>query len=132
MNRGDAVAPSRRTLAEVAEEFVRNFESKVAADERSPRTLERYRQHLEYHIIPALGRREIQKIGPNALAHFLSEKRREGLSAWSRKGIRRLVASSRSPSGVATSPKTRFTVSTRTSCRRARTTLKRASSTAKR
>lgn len=87
MDRGEAVASSRRTLAEVADEFLSSFEGMVAASERSARTLERYRQHLDHHIIPALGRRQIQKVTPNALAAFLSEKRTEGLSAWSRKGM---------------------------------------------
>lgn len=87
MDRGEAVAPSRLTFRQVAEEFVQSFESKVAAGERSPRTLERYRQYLDRHIIPALGRREIQKVSPNVLAQFLSEKRTEGLSPWSRKGM---------------------------------------------
>lgn len=87
VDRGEAVAPSRRTVADVAAEFVATFENRVAAGERSPRTLERYRQHLDHHIIPALGRREIQKVSPDVLAQFLSEKRAEGLSAWSRKGM---------------------------------------------
>jgi integrase len=69
------------------DEFLATFESRVVAGERSPRTLERYRQHLDHHIIPALGRREIQKVGPNVLGQFLSDKRTEGLSAWSRKGM---------------------------------------------
>jgi integrase len=87
VDRGEEVAPSRRTLTEVAKEFVENYESLVAAGERSPRTLERYRDHLDHHILPILGRQEIQKVTPDLLARFLWEKRESGLAPWSCKGM---------------------------------------------
>jgi integrase len=42
---------------------------------------------LDHHILPALGKREIQKVTPDLLARFLREKRDGGLSDWSRKGM---------------------------------------------
>jgi integrase len=87
VDRGEAVAPTRLKFEQVAQEFLSNFESLVAAGERSPRTLERYREHLDHHILPSLGRREIQKVTPDVLARFLREKRDLGLSDWSRKGM---------------------------------------------
>lgn len=72
---GEAVAPSRLRFGEVAQEFIDNFESLVASGERSARTLERYREHLDHHLLPYFGRREIQKITPDVVARFFIEKR---------------------------------------------------------
>ena len=88
VDRGEAVAPLRLRFEKVAEEWMEDFESEVAAGERSVRTLERYRDHLNGHILPALGRREMQKITPNVVASLFNEKRAEGLSSWSRQGMR--------------------------------------------
>jgi len=87
VDRGEEVAPTRRTFEQVAKEFLSNFESLVEAGERSARTLERYRDHLDHHLLPSRGRREIQKITPSVIASFLREKRDAGLSPWSCKGM---------------------------------------------
>ena len=87
VDRGEEAAPTRRTFEQVAEEFLSNYESLVGAGERSARTLERYRDHLDHHLLPSLGRREIQKITPAVIASFLRMKRDAGLSPWSRKGM---------------------------------------------
>lgn len=87
VDRGEEVVPSRQTFGQVANEFLSNFEGLVASGERSSRTLERYREHLDHHILPALGRRQIQKVTAAVLADFLREKRAQGLSPWSCKGM---------------------------------------------
>ena len=91
VDRGEAVAPSKIKFEQVAEEFVANFESLVSSGERSERTLERYRDHLEQHLLPYFGRREVQKIAPDVVARFFIEKRDAGHSAWSRKGMQTVL-----------------------------------------
>jgi hypothetical protein len=87
IDRGEDVAPSKKTFREVAQEDLALVRSQVAAGEKSPRTLERYRGDLERHILPALGHRPIQKVTASVISAFLNQKREEGLSAWSRVGM---------------------------------------------
>jgi integrase len=91
VDRGEAVGPSRMKFEQVADEFILNFESLVASGERSARTLERYRDHLNHHLLPYFGRRAIQKISPDIVARFFIEKREAGLSAWTRKGMQTVL-----------------------------------------
>jgi integrase len=50
------------------------------------RTYDHYKGDLERHVLPKLGRMEVQKITPDALAAFFAEKRKT-LSAWSIRGL---------------------------------------------
>jgi integrase len=59
----------------------------VAAGERAPRTLERYKQHLDTHILPGIGHVQVQKLTADALAAFLRDRQSLGLSSWTRKGM---------------------------------------------
>src|SRR5262245_27583684 len=52
---GQVAAPTKITFAEVASEYVAGLEAAVAAGERAPRTLERYQQHLDAHVLPGIG-----------------------------------------------------------------------------
>ncbi len=87
LGRGEVVAPSRTTLREVADEWLSNFDGLVAAGERSPRTVERYRENVERHILPALGRVEVQKVTPDHIARLIRAKREAGLASWTVKGM---------------------------------------------
>jgi tetratricopeptide (TPR) repeat protein len=80
-------ASPQLTFGEVARRWLSEFEAKVAAGERRERTLEHYRSALEHHILPRLGHRRLQLIGPDDLAKFVSELRGEGLSAWTINGL---------------------------------------------
>ncbi len=84
---GQVAAPSKVTFAEVAAEYVAGLEAMVAAGERAPRTLERYQQHLDAHILPGIGHLQVQKLTADALAAFLRDRQSIGLSSWTRKGM---------------------------------------------
>lgn len=86
--RGELLPASPRlTFGEVARRWLSEFEAKVAAGERRERTLEHYRGALDRHILPRLGHRRLQLIGPDDLAAFVSELRGEGLSGWTINGL---------------------------------------------
>jgi integrase len=84
---GQVAAPSKITFAEVASEYIAGLEANVAAGERASRTLERYEQHLNTHILPGIGHIQVQKLTPDALAGFLRDRQSAGLSSWTRKGM---------------------------------------------
>lgn len=100
---GVGVVPTRRTFAEVVEEFLAAYESRVERGERSRRTLECYRQHLYAHVLPTLGRRPIQRISAGELSDWLIDLRKRRrtvngceearlLSDWTLAGIWKAVA----------------------------------------
>jgi integrase len=84
---GQVAAPSKITFAEVAAEYIAGLEANVAAGERAARTLERYTQHLDTHILPGIGHLQVQKLTPDDLAAFLRDRQSVGLSSWTRKGL---------------------------------------------
>jgi integrase len=84
---GQLAAPSKVTFGEVVDEYLAGLDASVVAGERAPRTLERYRQHLEGHVLPALGSVQVQKLTPDVLAGFLREQQASGLAPWTRKGM---------------------------------------------
>ena len=84
---GQVAAPSKITFTEVASEYILGLEANVAAGDRSSRTLERYRQHLDTHILPGIGHIQVQKLTADTLAAFLRDRQSVGLSSWSRKGM---------------------------------------------
>jgi integrase len=84
---GHVAAPSKITFEEVAAEYVAGLEAMVAAGDRAPRTLERYKQHLDVHVLPGIGRFQVQKLTADALAAFLRDRQSAGLSSWTRKGM---------------------------------------------
>jgi integrase len=84
---GQVAAPSKITFAEVAAQYLAGLEAAVAAGERAPRTLERYQQHLDTHILPGIGHIQVQKLTADALAAFLRDRQSVGLSSWTRKGM---------------------------------------------
>jgi integrase len=77
----------RLTFAEVAARWLAEFEARVAAGGRSERTLDLYRSHLRRHLLPRLGRRRLRSITTDDVVALSRELQREGLSAWTIKGI---------------------------------------------
>jgi integrase len=90
---GEAVVPSKLTLAAVAEDFFSTFESLVQAGEKSERTLVLYRQRWRSHLERNLGRLPVQSIRAEHVARVLEALRRAGLSPWTVKGIHVLLGS---------------------------------------
>ncbi|MEJ7791947.1 MAG: site-specific integrase [Gaiellaceae bacterium] len=88
---GEAVAPSRAKLDEVASSFFEMFESLVAAGEKSERTLDLYRQRYRSHLERPLGRLRIQNLRAEHVARVLGELRRQGLSPWTITGVYTLL-----------------------------------------
>jgi integrase len=84
---GEAVTPSRTTFAEVADDFLRLFESLVEAGERSERTLDLYKQRNRCYLEPPFGRLPIQKVAPEHVSRLLAELRSAGKKPWTIKGI---------------------------------------------
>ena len=84
---GQVAAPSRITFAEVAAEYIAGLEASVAAGERAPRTLERYKQHLDTYVLPGIGHIHVQKLTADALADYLRDRQSAGLSSWTRRGM---------------------------------------------
>jgi integrase len=84
---GQVAVPTKMTLAEVAAEYVAMLEASVLSGDRSARTLERYMDHLDGHILPELGHIQVQKLTADALAAFLRDRQAIGLSSWTRKGM---------------------------------------------
>ncbi|MGH2972148.1 MAG: tyrosine-type recombinase/integrase [Gaiellaceae bacterium] len=80
-------ASPRLTFAEVARRWLDEFESKVRVGERRERTLEHYRGALERHLLPQLGRRQLQLISTDDLAQLVAVLRTKGLSPWTVNGL---------------------------------------------
>jgi integrase len=85
--RGEIAAPTRLTVGECVADYLAHLDSLVAAGERAERTVERYRSHLEGHVVPVLGSVQIQKITADHLADLVRTSRDRGLSPWTIKGM---------------------------------------------
>jgi integrase len=90
---GEVATDTSVTVAELAGEWLASFESRVAAGERAPRTLERYEHNLRCHVLPLLGRKKASTVRVEHVLALEDHFRTKGLSAWTRRGI--LVALSR-------------------------------------
>jgi len=77
----------RLTFAEVADRWLTEFESKVAAGERRDRTLDLYRSQLHRHLLPRLGRRRLALVTADDVVAVARELQAEGLSPWTVKRI---------------------------------------------
>jgi integrase len=88
---GFAAAPTKATLAEVAEDFFAMYDGLVRAGEKSPRTLENYRQRYRTHVERSLGRIQVQALRPEHVSRWLADRRAAGLSSWTIKSIYTLV-----------------------------------------
>ena len=77
---GSLPQPCRLTFGELAETWIEGFEAQVDAGERSERTLEHYRYHLDQHLLPAFGGRRIQSLTTDDCARLISSLRAKGLA----------------------------------------------------
>ena len=85
--RGEIAPVSKITLAEFIDEYLDHLASLVAAGERAERTLERYRSHLEGHVVPAIGHLQLRKLSADHLARLVRTSREKGLAPWTIKGM---------------------------------------------
>jgi integrase len=74
---GTLVTAPRQTLAQFLTEWLENSQKQSVR----PRTYERYEELVRLHIVPALGRYELQKLSAQHLQAFYAQKSEEGLSA---------------------------------------------------
>jgi integrase len=79
--RGELPPPSKLTFAELAESWIELFAAQAAAGERSERTLENYRYHLDHNLLPTLGHRRLQEISTDDCARLIASLRSKGLAA---------------------------------------------------
>ena len=77
---GELPAPMRITFAKLAETWIEGFAAQVASGERSERTLEHYRYHLDRHLLPALGKRPLQELTTDDCAQLIATLRAKGLA----------------------------------------------------
>ncbi len=76
--KGERVAPSRATLAEVAAEWLSGRHGHLR-----PRTLERYEVALRVHVLPRLGRLRVSELTEDHVAWLVAEMRDAGAAGWS-------------------------------------------------
>jgi integrase len=81
------VAPSRKTFAEVADEYLTLLKSLVGTGERAERTPEVNRQRYQTHLHDPLGRIRIQSLQPKHLSEVLASMRQKGLSQNTMTGV---------------------------------------------
>jgi integrase len=79
-DQGELAAPCRLTFAELAESWMEGFEAQVKSGERSERTLENYRYHLDRHLLPTLGKKRLQPISTDDCARLIASLRAKGLA----------------------------------------------------
>lgn len=79
--RGELATPTRLTFAELAATWLEGYAALVAAEERSPRTLENYRYFLDKHLLPVFGRRRLQEITTDDIAQLIAAMRAKCLAA---------------------------------------------------
>lgn len=84
--RGELAPVTTVTVAELVAGYLVHLEALVAAGERGERTVERYRSHLEGHVVPALGRVQVRKLTADHLALLVRTCREKGLAPWTIKG----------------------------------------------
>jgi integrase len=81
LGRGERVAPSRRPLREVGEEWL------AAQHHLRPRTRQLYRTQLRRHIDEPLGHLPIGEVDADRIAAFILGLERKGLSPWTIRGV---------------------------------------------
>ena len=74
---GTLITAPKQTLAQFLFEWLENSQKQSVR----PRTYERYEELVRLHIVPALGRHELQKLSAQQLQAFYAKKAEEGLSA---------------------------------------------------
>ena len=75
IEKGQFVAPSKLTLSDFVERWLRDY----AETNLAPKTLFRYKQILDSRILPAMGHLKLEKIQPVHLLEFYNNLREEGI-----------------------------------------------------
>ena len=83
---GEAVSPTRMTVAEAWSDFAASLDARVSTGELSKRTRDLYGQRWRTHLEPRLGRLRIQDVRAEHIARMLRELREQGLSSWTTQG----------------------------------------------
>jgi integrase len=78
---GQLPAASKLSFCDLAHTWLEGLEAQVAAGERSERTLENYRYHLDKNLLPRFGRRRLQEITTDDVSRLIAELRAQGLAA---------------------------------------------------
>ncbi|HEY8775904.1 MAG TPA: tyrosine-type recombinase/integrase [Gaiellaceae bacterium] len=90
-DRGERAAPSRQTVAQVADEWLA-----AQAGRLRPRTLQTYRTHLREHVLSSklgrdtgqtLGSRKVNAVRAHDVARLIGELTGKGLQPWSVHGV---------------------------------------------
>lgn len=92
--KGLPVLTERQTLAQ----FLDKWLADVAQPSVRPKTYRFYSDHIRLHIIPALGKKRLEKLTPADVQHFANDKLKSGLSPQS---IRHIIATLRSSLSLA-------------------------------
>ncbi len=75
-DRGEAVAPDRRTLASLAADWIAAREHELR-----PKTVASYRGSLDLHVLPHLGDRRVQDLTEQDVARWVAKLRATGVGA---------------------------------------------------
>jgi integrase len=81
MHRGEKVAPSRLTVAELSEDYLR-----TQCTHLKPRTLEDYGYKVDHWIKPALGHLRVSACDKLAVQEFIAGMKARGHKAWTIRG----------------------------------------------
>jgi integrase-like protein len=73
---GTLITAPEQTVAQ----FLNNWLENTQKDSVRARTYERYEEIIRLHIVPVLGRHQLQKLTAQHLQTFYTRKRKEGLS----------------------------------------------------
>ncbi len=74
--KGNMVATSQQTIGEFLIDWLENTHKRSIR----PRTYERYREAINLHIIPAIGRYQLQKLTPQHVQAFYAKEESNGLA----------------------------------------------------
>jgi integrase len=80
MRKNERVAPTRKTIAEVADEWL------ASQTELRPRTIERYELALRVHIVKRVGRMRVAELTVKDVSWLIAEMRKAGLAGWTIRG----------------------------------------------
>ena len=78
--RGELPVRTDIRFGTLAETWIEGFAAQVAGEERSERTLEHYRYHLDKNLLPTFGRRRLHEISTDDCARLIASLRAKGLA----------------------------------------------------
>lgn len=76
LRRGERVAPTKLTFAEVAEQWL------ATQSELRPRTRDAYQSALRNHLLPRFGRMRAAQLTEDHVALFIADMRERGYKGW--------------------------------------------------